>query len=424
MNKNENNMDSSNTNSRIPRLRFPGFTGEWEELPLSHFLFEHKTKSDGKCEVHSVSVTKGVVNQAAYLGRSYAAADTSKYNLAKPNDIIYTKSPTGAFPYGIVKQNKNPYNVIVSPLYAVYTPINKYIGYILDSYFESQVNTNNYLSSVVQKGAKNTIQITNDTFISKSVCFPTDPAEQQKIASCLSELDNLITAQGQKVDALKEKKKGLMQQLFPQKGETVPRLRFVGFAGDWEEKSLGEVFEKINNGMAYNTYLTEGFPMSRIETISSGEIDFDHVGYSDIEPDEKYKLIEGDILFSHINSETRIGRIALYRGGRTLYHGMNLLLLRASNLYDKYFVYYLMDRFETRTNIQKYAKKAINQASVSTSDIKQISVMIPHSIDEQQKIAECLSALDETITAEADKLEALKNHKKGLMQQLFPQPAK
>ena len=83
-----------------------------------------------------------------------------------------------------------------------------------------------------------------------------------------------------------------------------------------------------------------------------------------------------------------------------------------------------MDRFETRTNIQKYAKKAINQASVSTSDIKQISVMIPHSIDEQQKIAECLSALDETITAEADKLEALKNHKKGLMQQLFPQPAK
>ena len=92
-----------------PALRFPGFTGEWQEKPLSHFLHEHKTKSDGKCEVHSVSVTKGVINQVEYLGRSFAASDTSKYNLAKPGDIIYTKSPTGAFPYGIVKQNKNPY---------------------------------------------------------------------------------------------------------------------------------------------------------------------------------------------------------------------------------------------------------------------------------------------------------------------------
>lgn len=199
-----------------PALRFPGFTGEWQEKPLSHFLHEHKTKSDGKCEVHSVSVAKGVINQVEYLGRSFAASDTSKYNLAKPGDIIYTKSPTGAFPYGIVKQNKNPYNVIVSPLYAVYTPVNQYVGYILDSYFESSVNTNNYLSSLIQKGAKNTIQISNDTFVSKSMCLPSDPAEQQKIAECLETLDNLIAAESKKLESLKTHKKGLMQQLFPQ----------------------------------------------------------------------------------------------------------------------------------------------------------------------------------------------------------------
>lgn len=199
-----------------PALRFPGFAGEWEEKPLSHFLHEHKTKSDGKCEVHSVSVAKGVINQVEYLGRSFAASDTSKYNLAKPGDIIYTKSPTGEFPYGIVKQNKNPYNVIVSPLYAVYTPVNQYVGYILDSYFESSVNTNNYLSSLIQKGAKNTIQISNDTFVSKSMCLPSDPAEQQKIAECLETLDNLIAAESKKLESLKAHKKGLMQQLFPQ----------------------------------------------------------------------------------------------------------------------------------------------------------------------------------------------------------------
>lgn len=199
-----------------PRLRFPGFSGEWDEKPLSHFLHEHKTKSDGKCEVHSVSVAKGVINQVEYLGRSFAAADTSKYNLVKPDDIIYTKSPTGSFPYGIIKQNKNPYNVIVSPLYAVYTPVTKYLGYILDSYFENPVNTNNYLSSLVQKGAKNTIQITNDTFVSKSMRLPSDANEQKKIAECLMALDDNITAATAKLEALKAHKKGLMQQLFPQ----------------------------------------------------------------------------------------------------------------------------------------------------------------------------------------------------------------
>lgn len=199
-----------------PRLRFPGFSGEWDEKPLSHFLHEHKTKSDGKCEVHSVSVAKGVINQVEYLGRSFAASDTSKYNLVKPNDIIYTKSPTGAFPYGIVKQNINPYNVIVSPLYAVYTPVTKYLGYILDSYFENPVNTNNYLSSLVQKGAKNTIQISNDTFVSKSMRLPSDENEQKKIAECLMALDDIIVTETNKLEALKAHKKGLMQQLFPQ----------------------------------------------------------------------------------------------------------------------------------------------------------------------------------------------------------------
>lgn len=416
--------NSNNNNSRVPKLRFPGFDGEWEDLPLSNYLFEHKSKSDGKCEVHSVSVSKGVINQVEYLGRSFAAADTSKYNMVKPNDIIYTKSPTGAFPYGIIKQNKNPYNVIVSPLYAVYTPTNKYVGYILDSYFESPERTNNYLSSLVQKGAKNTIQISNDTFISKLICLPSNPAEQQKIAECLTEMDNLISAQAQKVVLLKTHKKGLMQQLFPQPGETTPQLRFPGFTGEWEEKKLGEVFERINNGASYNTYLTEGFPMSRIETISTGKIDYSHVGYSDIKPDSKYKLEVGDILFSHINSESRIGRIAKYNGEHPLYHGMNSLLLRASESNNKDFVYYQMDREEMRKQIQRFAKKAINQASVSTADLKRVTAMFPPTHIEQKKIAECLSESDKTIEAESAKLEALKAHKKGLMQQLFPEPIK
>ena len=427
MNTNENDMDSNNTSSRIPKLRFPGFTGEWEELPLSHFLFEHKTKSDGKCEVHSVSVTKGVVNQAAYLGRSYAAADTSKYNLAKPNDIIYTKSPTGAFPYGIVKQNKNPYNVIVSPLYAVYTPINKYIGYILDSYFESPVNTNNYLSSLVQKGAKNTIQITNETFISKSVCFPTDPAEQQKIASCLSELDNLIAAQGQKVDTLKEKKKGLMQQLFPQEGETSPRFRFPGHTGDWHVEELGNVAERVSVGLATSVtpyYRSKGVVMFRNLNIKADELDDRDILYLDeafAEANPSKKIHAGDVLTVH-TGYVGISCIVPEKYDGALTFTTLVTTTKKNVLSPRFLCCYLNSDAGAKEIVKLQAGGGRNNLNVN--DFIRLHVPLPPSITEQTKIAECLTALNNVISSESAKLDALKDHKKGLMQQLFPQPEK
>lgn len=407
----------------IPRLRFPGFTGEWEKMPLSNFLFEHKTKSDGKCEVHSVSVSKGVINQVEYLGRSFAAADTSKYNLAKPNDIIYTKSPTGDFPYGIVKQNKNPYNVIVSPLYAVYTPINKHVGYILDSYFESPANTNNYLSSLVQKGAKNTIQISNDTFISKTMCLPTNPAEQEKIASCLSELDNLIAAQGQKVDALKEKKKGLMQQLFPQLGETTPRLRFPGFEGEWVEKKLGEIADRCTSR---NRDKNE----TRVLTNSATEGVVDQNDYFDRniaikENTDNYNIVDLDdfVYNPRISTSAPVGPISRNKIGRGIMSPLYSVFRFKSENID-----YLEHYFST-TIWHRYLKSVANygarfdRMAISTEDFYSMPILCPIP-DEQQKIASCLSSLDDLIAAESAKVEALKDHKKGLMQQLFPQPTK
>lgn len=203
--------------SVIPRLRFPKFnnTNKWGVKKLRDYLFEHKTKSDGKCQVYSVSVSKGVVNQIEYLGRSFSASDTSNYKLAKTFDVIYTKSPTGNFPFGIVKQSHIEHDVIVSPLYGVFSPKNPYIGYIIHSFFESPERTNNYLSPIVQKGAKNTIQISNDVFLSGNVCFPSDEEEQKEIALCLSSINEITNHYINIIDLLQQYKKGLMQQLFP-----------------------------------------------------------------------------------------------------------------------------------------------------------------------------------------------------------------
>lgn len=105
-------------------------------------------------DVCSVSVTQGVVNQIEYLGRSFAAKDTQHYNVVKYGDIVYTKSPTGDFPYGIVKRSNVKCDVAVSPLYGVYKPVNDYVGIILHFYFMQPSNTLNYLHPLIQKAQR------------------------------------------------------------------------------------------------------------------------------------------------------------------------------------------------------------------------------------------------------------------------------
>lgn len=195
------------------RIRLNKYSKRWELQRLSNILHEHGTKSSGHEVVHSVSVHKGVVNQIEHLGRSFSAKDTSNYNLAKSGDIIYTKSPTGDFPYGIIKMNQNKYNVIVSPLYGVFTPAYPELGMWLDCYFEAPANTNNYLHPIIQKGAKNTINITNKTFLSNTLFLPTERAEVQAICRIISMVKTELKLLQQELAALQKQKRGLMQKL-------------------------------------------------------------------------------------------------------------------------------------------------------------------------------------------------------------------
>ena len=136
------------------RKRISGFSEEWRLVPLGKVLTEHRLQSTGSEEVYSVSVHKGLVNQVKHLGRPYAARDTGRYNRVLPGDVVYTKSPTGNFPLGIVKQSKVGHAVIVSPLYGVFTPVTCDLGVILDAYFDSPTIIRNFLNPLVQKGPK------------------------------------------------------------------------------------------------------------------------------------------------------------------------------------------------------------------------------------------------------------------------------
>jgi type I restriction enzyme S subunit len=187
---------------------------EWEEKRLGEVLFEHKDKSNGTEQVHSVSVHKGVINQIEHLGRSFAASNTDNYNRVYPGDIIYTKSPTGNFPFGIIKRNQKDEDVIVSPLYGVFTAESPGLAIWLDEFFSSEVNTHNYLSSIIQKGAKNTINITNRTFLTNSTLVPVDPNEQDRIGRLFGALNDKIQLMTSEIEALSNFKRGLLQKMF------------------------------------------------------------------------------------------------------------------------------------------------------------------------------------------------------------------
>lgn len=195
------------------KVRLPGFTDEWRKVPLNDVLHEHGSKSTGAEEVYSVSVHKGLVNQVEHLGRSFSAANTDHYNRVLPGDIVYTKSPTGDFPLGIIKQSKIDCEVIVSPLYGVFTPQSYALGVILDALFESPLAARNYLHPLVQKGAKNTIAVTNKQFLEGKLHLPMDPNEQAAIADVVNASHAELACLDAEIKALTDQKRGLMQKL-------------------------------------------------------------------------------------------------------------------------------------------------------------------------------------------------------------------
>ncbi|MCM1033040.1 MAG: restriction endonuclease subunit S [Odoribacter sp.] len=199
----------------IQRLSQEGFAnGSWHRIMLSEILTERNELNAAYHPVHSVSVSAGVVNQVEYLGRSFAAKDTAHYHVVYNGDIVYTKSPTGNQPFGIVKQSHCLTPAAVSPLYGVYQPCSFEIGNYLHYYFLNPLNTNNYLSPLIQKGAKNTINISNQRFLENRVPLPIDKMEIQLVSDSLSALDKKINLEYDVLTTLEHQKKFLLNNMF------------------------------------------------------------------------------------------------------------------------------------------------------------------------------------------------------------------
>ena len=188
--------------------------GSWRIQTLADVLSERTELNIDGHAVHSVSVSKGIVNQIEYLGRSFAAKDTSRYHVAYPGDVIYTKSPTGEFPYGIVKQSQISIKAALSPLYGVYVPISPEIGYIIHNHFLSAKNALNYLRPLIQKGAKNTINITNQRFLQNSMPLPINKNAALLYYNAIKTVSDKIILEEMVMEKFQSQKSFLLKTMF------------------------------------------------------------------------------------------------------------------------------------------------------------------------------------------------------------------
>ena len=413
-------MDSNKHNSRAPKFRFPGFEGEWEEKTFGELYKKNNVKNDLSFGVDKIiSVANMYFKPDANVGdEEYLKS----YNIFRLGDIAYEGNKSANYAYGRFVENTIG-DGIVSHVFDVYTPISK--DHCL-GYWKYAINYERIMRPVLEKSTIKSTMMTNliaKDFLKQKTLVPS-LAEQQIISECLEAEDRMISAQEQKVEALKERKQGLMQQLFPRSGETTPRLRFPGFTGEWKEKKMSDVFTRITRRNAENnqnvlTISAQYGLISQLEFFKKSVAASDVTGY--------YLLKKGEFAYNKSSSQGRpfgaIKPLRLYDKGvvSTLYICFKCNDPREIDFWDQYFDAGLLDK-ELMSIAQEGARNH-GLLNIPTSGFFNLSVFSP-SIDEQQEIALCLSALDDTIQVETDKLEALKDHKKGLMQQLFPQPTK
>lgn len=410
-------------NSNTPRLRFPEFKEEWKEKK-----FKDITISSGKrnsqnlpYERYSISNENGFYPQNEQFegGAGYLKnIDCSKHIIVSPQTFAYNPARINI---GSIGYQNLDHDVIVSPLYEIFKTNDSCDDDFLWQWFHTEV-----FNRLVINGQEGGVRLcfSYNKLQQCSIKIPSLP-EQQKIASCLTEMDNLISAQGQRVEALKEKKKGLMQQLFPQNGESTPRLRFPGFEGEWDTPTIAEVFE-IRNGYTPSKRVAEYWeggtiPWFRMEDIrENGGILVDSIQH--ITRD----AVKGSGLFKKnsiiVATTATIGVHAMLIADSLANQQFSNFSIRESliNKYSPKFVYYAF------FGIDEWCKKNTNAGGLLSVNMPALlkQVFFTPTFTEQQTIASFLSELDNLIAAESDKLENLKNYKKGLMQQLFPQPVK
>lgn len=411
----------------VPELRFPEFVGEWEEKKLDDLTTKisdgiHTTPRYDDCGEYYFINGNNLVDGKIWIDDKTKRVSKEEYNRHKRDLTQSTMllSINGTIGNLAVYNNEK----VILGKSACYlnvdeNKINKtYLIYfiqsdIVKSYFESEL-TGSTIKNLSLQSIKETI-----------VKVPTKHKEQQEIASCLYSLDKLIIAHRNKLETLKDHKKGLMQNLFPQEGRTLPNYRFPEFEDDneWTEKELGSCLSKnpeygVNEpAVPYSSNLPTYLRITDISEL--GNFLANEKVSVDREVSENNYLSEGDIVLARTGAS--VGKSYKYRekDGKLVFAGFLIRINPDKKKLDSELLFQYLSspkfwKWVSFTSVRS------GQPGINATEYSSMPIYLPPTLNEQKKIASCLSSLDELIAAQMDKIEQLQLHKKGLMQRLFP----
>jgi type I restriction enzyme S subunit len=417
--------DYKDKTALVPRLRFPEFrkTGGWAAPQLK----EISTPVDervGERRLTPVSISAGVgfVPQAEKFGRDISGSQYRLYTWVRDGDFVYNKGNSLKFPQGCVYDLQG-WGEVAAP--------NVFICFRLKAGYENgffrycfEKNTHGIqLKRHITSGARSNglLNISRDAFFGVTIPTPKQQ-EQQKIADCLSSLDELIAAENQKLEAIKTHRKGMLQQLFPREDEEAPRLRFPEFrkAGEWAEERLENLASRGSGhtpSKSYPEYYDGGIKW--VSLADSKRLDSGLISKTEIEISEKGIKNSSAVLHPSgtviLSRDAGVGKSAIIDGPMAVSQHFIAWTCDPKRLHN-WFLYYELQR-----------NKPLFERAATGSTIKTIGlpffvemrIRLP-SPSEQKKIADCLSSLDDLIAAQSRKIDALRLHKKGLLQRLFP----
>ena len=397
---------------RVPKLRFPEFTDDWEQRKLDEVV-ERITRKNENLESTlplTISAQYGLIDQNEFFDKRIASKDVSGYYLIRKGEFAYNKSTSSDAPWGAIKRLDRYENGVLSTLYIVFKILDedKTSSDYLATYYSTEL-WHKGVQAIAAEGARNhgLLNITPADFFKTDLMLPTNISEQQKIGAYFKQLDHLITLHQRKLEKLKELRKGVMKKLFSQE------VRFKADDGsefpDWEEKKLGDDVQFIN-GRAYkqDELLNSGkYLVLRVGNLFTN----DSYYYSDLELDNDKYIENGDLIYAW--SATFGPRI--YYGEKCIYHYHIWKLKFDENIISKIFLnYYLLYDVEKI----KSQRTGGTMVHITKNAMEHRELQFP-CLAEQQKIADCLSTLDDVIEKQKETLAAWEELKKGLLQQMF-----
>lgn len=401
----------------IPQKRFPQFeTSEAWDKPTLEQLSDRVTDKVGAEKLTTLSISAGVgfVSQAEKFDRDISGAQYKNYIRVQKGDFSYNKGNSKRFPQGCIYELDEYEEAAVPNAFISFRFHSNVVPGFYKGYFENNFH-GKQLAKHITSGARSNglLNIDSDDFFNIVLPTPKEIREQETIADCVGSIEALISAEDRKLKALQKHRAGLIQKFFPTSDTSLPEIRFNEFRSkDIEFKNGDQLFDAVSNKNHDGT-----LPVLAISQ-EYGAIPREKIDYNVFVTDKSlatYKIVEiGDFIISLRSFQGGI-EYSLYRG---ICSPAYIILRKKIDIIDQYFKYYFKTPKFIR-DLNKNLEGIRDGKMVSYNQFAGLLLPLP-DIREQQKIADCLISVDGLIKAQMRKIEFLRKHKKGLIQQLFP----